>query len=102
MPLDGKNILTFQNYHKRPYIIYSDFESFKIRKIEGPKLNFKKQPMQMTNKDWQAYNDSKICHICCYYYYLIERYLAGFVVNFAAWALQLAVSNIGIHLSLDL
>ena len=38
MPANGKNILQFQNYHKKmcaPFVIYGDFECFNIP-VEGP------------------------------------------------------------------
>ncbi|KAK3707294.1 hypothetical protein QZH41_004240 [Actinostola sp. cb2023] len=50
MPEEGKNKLTFQNYHKQmpaPYIIYADFEAL-TTKVEGPELDPTKSNTQKT------------------------------------------------------
>ena len=50
MPEEGKNKLTFQNYHKQmpaPSVIYADFESL-ARKIDGPELDPSKSNTQKT------------------------------------------------------
>lgn len=64
MPEEGKNKLSFQNYHKQmpaPYIIYADLEAL-VNKIEGPELNPTKSNTQRTQQ-----------HEACSYCYIVVR-----------------------------
>ena len=64
MPEEGKNKLTFQNYHKQlsaPYIIYADFEAL-TTKIQGVVLDPTKSNTQKTQY-----------HETCSYCYIVVR-----------------------------
>ena len=64
MPEEGKNKLSFQNWHKQlptRYVIYADFEAL-TTKIQGPQLNPTKSNTQNTQH-----------HEACSYCYIVVR-----------------------------
>ena len=66
MPEEGKNILSFQNYHKQmkaPYVIYADFEAL-VQKIPGCERDPDSKKKSYTDKtEWHeacGYSGSKV------------------------------------------
>ena len=67
MPEEGKNILSFQNYHKQmkaPYVIYADFEAL-VKKIHGCERG-----PDSKNK---SYTDKAEWHEACRYSYIVVK-----------------------------
>ena len=67
MPEEGKNILTFQNYHKQmkaPYVIYADFEAL-VKKMPGCERD--------PDKKYKSYTEKTEWHEACGYSYIVVK-----------------------------
>ena len=84
MPEEGKNKISFQNYHKQmkmPYVVYADFEAI-LHKIQGCERS----------PESKSYTEKIEKHEACGYVYKVVR-SDGEVVGSRVYRGQNAVSN---------